>query len=128
MDKFEYELKRQRGETIYAAVVRLSKWLPITVISYFGYLSIAALAGKSTLAAFGLYLVADLKVNTVLSHLAMAAFGLGGTSYGYAQRKLKQRNIERMSRKNEELEQRLDPNRSSSRLTKKGLTRPEDAI
>lgn len=128
MDKFEYELKRQRGETIYAAVVRLSKWLPITGICYFAYLSIAALAGKNTLAAFGLYLVADLKVNTVVSHLAMAAFGIGGTSYGYAQRRLKQKNIERMSRKNEALEQKLDPNRTSSRLTKKGLTRPEDAI
>jgi hypothetical protein len=128
MDNFEYELKRQRGETIHAAVVRLCKWLPITGICCFGYLSIAALAGRSTLAAFGLYLFADLKVNTVVSHLAMATFGIGGTSYGYAQRRLKQKNIERMSRKNEELEQKLDPNRSSSSLTKKGLTRPEDAI
>ena len=128
MDEYEYELRRQKGETIHAAVVRLCKWVPITAICYIGYLCIAALAGKSTLAAVGLYLVADLKVNTILSHLAMAAFGIGGTSYGYLQRRLKRKNIERMSSKNEQLEQKLDSNRSSSRLTKKGLTRPEDEI
>lgn len=78
MDKFEYELKKQRGETINTAVVGLCKWIPITVICWFAYLSIAALAGRSTLASLGLYLVADLKVKKVLSHIAMFAFGTGG--------------------------------------------------
>lgn len=128
MDKFEYELKKQRGETRHAAVVTLCKWVPITVICWFAYLSIQALAGKSTLAAFGLYLVADLKVNKIFSHLAMFAFGIGGTSFGYLQRRLKQKNIERMSHKLEQYELQLDPNRTSSRLTRSGLTRPEDAI
>jgi len=128
MDKYEFQLKRQRGETLHAAVVRLCKWIPIAFICYVAYLSIAALAGKNTLAAFGIYLVADLKVNKFLSHIVMAAFGIGGTAYGYAQKKLQQRNIERMSRVIQEFENKLDPNRSSSRLTIKGLTRPEDAI
>ena len=128
MDNYEFQLKRQRGETIHAAVVRLCKWCPIALIFYFGYLSISALAGKSTLAAFGVYLVTDLKVNKAFSHIVMATFGVGGTTYGYAQRKLKQKNIDRMSRLNERLEQKIDPNRSSSRLTRKGLTRPEDDI
>jgi p-aminobenzoyl-glutamate transporter AbgT len=128
MDKHEYELRRQRGETIHAAVVRLCKWIPITAICYFAYLAIAALAGKSTLAELGFYLIADLKMNKVVSHLVMAAFGIGGTSYGYSQRKLKQKNIERTSKTIQELESRLDPKRSSSRLTRKGLTRPEDDI
>jgi hypothetical protein len=128
MDKFEYELKKQRGETINAAVVRLCKWIPITVICWFGYLSIASLAGRSTLASLGLYLVADLKVNKVLSHIAMFAFGVGGASYGYRQKRLMQRNIERMSPALEQREKQIDPNRSSSRLTSKGQTRPEDEI
>jgi hypothetical protein len=128
MDKYEFQLKRQKGETLHAAVVRLCKWIPIAFICYFAYLSIAALAGKSTLADFGIYLVTDLKVNKVLSHIAMAAFGIGGTSYGYAQKKLYERNIERMSKVIQGLENKLDPNRSSSRLTTKGLTRPEDEI
>lgn len=128
MDKYEFQLKRQRGETLHAALVKLCKWIPITFICYFAYLSIAALAGKSTLAAIGIYLVADLKVNKILSHVVMATFGIGGTFYGYAQKKLQQRNIERMSKVIRNLENKLDPNRSSSRLTTKGLTRPEDAI
>ena len=128
MDKYEFQLKRQRGETLHAALVKLCKWIPITLICYFAYLSIAALAGKSTLAAIGIYLVADLKVNKFLSHIVMAAFGISGTAYGYQQKKLQQRNIERMSKVIQNLENKLDPNRSSSRLTDKGLTRPEDAI
>jgi hypothetical protein len=128
MDKFEYELKKQRGETIHAAVVKLCKWVPITAICWFGYLSVAALAGKSTLAALGIYLVADLKMNKIFSHIAMFAFGLGGSTYGYRQRRLMQKNIERMSRALEDREKQIDPNRSSSRLTRKGQTRPEDAV
>jgi p-aminobenzoyl-glutamate transporter AbgT len=128
MDEYEFQLKRQRGETLHAAVVRLCKWIPIAFMCYVAYLSIAALAGKSTLAAFGIYLVSDLKVNKFLSHIVMAAFGIGGTSYGYAQKRLQQRNIERMSSVIQELENKLDPSRSSSRLTAKGLTRPEDEI
>lgn len=128
MDKYEFQLKRQRGETLHAAVVRLCKWIPLAFMFYVAYLSIAALAGKSTLAAFGIYLVTDLKANKFLSHIVITAFGIGGTSYGYAQKKLQQRNIERMSKVIQNLENKLDPNRSSSRLTAKGLTRPEDAI
>jgi hypothetical protein len=93
MDKFEYELKKQRGETINAAVVKLCKWIPITVICWFGYLSIAALAGRSTLASLALYLVADLKVNKLLSHIVMSAFGIGGASYGYLQKRRKISNV-----------------------------------
>lgn len=126
MTKYEYELSRQRWETLDKAVGNSLKWGPIVGISYFGYLSIVALAGHSTFAQFGLWIATDLKANTVFSHIATSVFGAGGVTYGYRQRHLRQKNIERMSAQLTEYEQIIDPKRSSSGLTKKGRTRPED--
>jgi hypothetical protein len=128
MDQFEFELKRQRGQTIYSAVTQLCKWLPICFIAFCVERAIESLAGRSTLADFGLFLVADLKANKVVSHLITILFGLGGVSYGVVERRLREKNIERMSTQNTELERLLDQRRSSSLLTKKGKTRPEDRI
>jgi hypothetical protein len=128
MNKYDYELKRQRWETVDVVAARLSKWGPICVICYFGYLSIAALAGKATLATFGLWLIADVKINKVFSHAITTAFGVGGITYGYRERKLKRKTIERLSAQVIERERELDPKRSSSRLTTRGATRPEDTI
>ena len=128
MTKYEYELRRQRWETLDVAVARLCKWIPLCVICYFAYLSIASLAGRSTLAQFGLWIITDLKMNTAFSHIVTALFGAGGVPFGVRQRRLRRRNIERMASQLAEYETRLDPKRSSSRLTKKGQTRPEDAL
>jgi hypothetical protein len=128
MNKYEYEIKRQRWETLDTAVARLSKWIPLCVIFYFVYLSIAALAGKATLAQFGLWIAADLKATKVFSHVVTSIFGLGGVTFGYRERKLRQKNIERMSSQLAEYEAKIDPKRSSSRLTRKGSTRPEDTL
>ena len=128
MTKFEYEIKRQRWETLDNAVARLSKWIPICIIAYFVFRSIAALAGKVTLAEFGLWAVADLKATKIFSHIVTSIFGLGGVTFGYRERKLRQKNIERMSTQLAEHETKIDPKRSSSRLTKKGSTRPEDTL
>jgi hypothetical protein len=128
MTKYEYEIKRQRWETLDTAVARLCKWIPICVICYFGYLSISALAGKATLAQFGLWIFADLKATKAFSHVVTSLFGLGGVTFGYRERKLRQKNIERMSAQLTEYEIKIDPKRSSSRLTKKGSTRPEDTL
>lgn len=128
MTKYEYEIKRQRWETLDSAVARLSKWGPFCIISYFVYLSISALAGKATLAQFGFWIFADLKATKVFSHVVTSLFGLGGVTFGYRERKLRQKNIERMSAQLSEYEINFDPQRSSSRLTKKGSTRPEDTL
>jgi hypothetical protein len=128
MDKCEFELKRQRGETINIAVSRLSKWVPLCFIAYMTYLSIAALAGKTTLAQFGMWLVTDLKATKAFSHIVTTLFGTVGVSYGIGERKLRRRNVERMGNRIQELEKIIDPTRSSSRLTSRGSTRREDAI
>ncbi len=128
MDKREFELKRQRWETVHIAVVQSIQWGAICFISFCAYRATAALAGHTTTAQFGMFLLADLKANTIVSHLVTSALGIGGITYGVKQKRLQERNIERLSRQNAELEKRLDPKRTSSRLTPRGTTRPEDRI
>jgi hypothetical protein len=53
-------------------------------------------------------------------------FGGGGVVYGMKHRKLHGDNLERMAGRIAELEKLLDAKRSSSRLTPRGKTRPED--
>jgi len=85
-----------------------------------------AFAGKTTLANFGVSLIADLKANTVFSHLVMGVLGLGGAGYGLRERAQKRKEIKRLGNRVVDLEKRLDPNRTSSGLTIDGRSRPED--
>jgi len=128
MNKYAFELKKQRWMTLDSVVSRMAKWIPICFICWLGYLSIKALAGKSTLSQFGVWIATDLKINKVFSHIVTAMFGCGGVTYGYRERRLRQKNIERMGTQQIELEKLIDAGRSSSRLTKKGRTRPEDRL
>lgn len=85
-----------------------------------------AFAGKPTLVNFGVSLIADLKANTVFSHLVMGIFGLGGAGYGLRERRQKRNEIKRLGNRVVEVEKQLDRNRSSSGLTIDGRSRPED--
>ena len=85
-----------------------------------------AFAGKTTLANLGISLIADLKANTVFSHIVMGILGLGGASYGLRERAQKRKEIKRLGNSLVDLEKRLDPNRPSSGLTIDGRSRPED--
>ena len=49
-----------------------------------------------------------------------------GTAYGIQQRKLRRDTVERLQTRNIELEKKIDQKRSSSKLTARGDTRPED--
>ena len=89
-------------------------------------LAIESLAGKATLADFGVFLYADLKANTVFSHLVMGILGLGGAGYGLRERRQKRKEIKRLGNRVVQLEKKLDTNRSSSGLTIDGMSRPED--
>lgn|SRR5690348_6333529 len=81
-----------------------------------------ALAGKTTITSFALSLLGNEKMlNSVLYILAG-----GGVTYGWGQRRLRRRDIERLTPRPRQLETMLDPNRTSSGLTPRGTTRPED--
>jgi hypothetical protein len=86
------------------------------------FLIAGALAGKTTLASLVLSVLANAKVSDCICLL----FGGGGAVYGVAQRQLRRRAIKRLTGRPKELEVAIDPNRSSSELTARGTTRPED--
>ena len=66
--------------------------------------------------------LADIKMPQWLAYV----FGVGGIGWAYAERKLRQRTVAHMASSKEEAEKRLDPRRTSSNLTARGTSRPED--
>jgi hypothetical protein len=89
-------------------------------------LAVEALAGKATVADFGVFLIADLKANKVFSHVVMAVFGMSGIGYGLRERGLRRKTVKQSGSRIAGLEKRLDRNRTSSGLTNDGRSRPED--
>lgn len=71
---------------------------------------------------------ASLKFETLSSWTCplLIVFGVGGIFYGRRQAKLRKDTVERLHPYQEKYEKSIDPNRSSSRLTPRGETRPED--
>lgn len=100
----------------------LIKWGVIAFVTYYVYLSIISISGKNTSADIAISVLFELEL---LSKL-MGAVGVGGIIYGFLQRKLRKDTIERLQSRITELEKEVDKNRSSSNLTKRGDTRPED--
>lgn len=119
------QLRKQRNAGAVAAVlINLIRWSAVCVICYFGYLSIKSLAGESTTADIGIKLMGDIRLSEVFAYL----FGGGGVAYGYRQKKLRQNTVERLQGRNQTLEEKLDPHRTSSGITPRGETNPEDVI
>jgi hypothetical protein len=81
-----------------------------------------AFAGRDTAATFSLSVITKLQADRWFAYL----FGAGGVGYGLVERRLRRRNIKRLTKHTEELEKRIDPERTSSGLTPEGKTRPED--
>jgi hypothetical protein len=116
-------LKRSRANEGFVSIVNnLIRWGGLVMISYFGFLSAGALAGHHTFADIGIRVLADVRVSEAVAWI----FGGSGVAYGMRQRKLRRDTVERLANRNIELEKRLDPNRTSSQLTPRGDTRPED--
>lgn len=120
----KYELARvtRITEAIVSVFTTAIKWGGLTAIFYFCADTIQALAGKETISNIALSLVTDLKANQYFSYL----FGASGVAYGLAQQRSKKNTIERLQSRKKELEKKIDPGRKSSKLTKRGDTRPED--
>lgn len=83
-----------------------------------------AAAGTTTVAD----LTAAIKLETVSSWTSplLLIFGVGGIFYGRLQARLRQDAIQRLHPYQEKHEQSVDQNRTSSRLTNRGETHPED--
>ena len=81
-----------------------------------------ALAGKTTIANIFLKAIGNLTVSQSLAYI----LGAGGVAYGVGERKVRQKTIQRLQDRNQELEKRIDPHRTSSELTRRGETNPKD--
>lgn len=67
-----------------------------------------------------------LKRKMIIIDVLCIIFGIAGIMYGIKQSKLRKDTIERLQGSNKALELKVDPGRSSSKLTKRGETREGD--
>lgn len=100
---------------------RCTAWV---LIAFFAYLGVDSLAGKITFANIGINFLSEVKTSISLS----ITVGIIGAVYGLKQRKLRRDTVEILQTRIKELESYIDKNRSSSKLTVRGDTRPEDKL
>lgn len=116
-------MRRQRtGGALASVLNNLIRWAGVVGIAGFTYLSIDSLAGQTTDADIGVTLIGNIKLSEVFAFL----FGGGGVFYGLRQRTLRKSTIERLQNRIRKLEESKDPSRTSSGLTQRGDTHPND--
>ncbi len=120
----DYQLSYKKIDSVTVVVREIVKWGAVVLIVRYCYYSIAALAGRSTLADIVVQLLGNLKVSDGI----LALFGTGGIVYGVGQRYLRRRHIQRVVQEKNRLEKMIDPKRTSSDLTERGTTRPGDEL
>ena len=98
------------------------------MIAMFVWLSVKELAGKITIA--DLKLAATMATNTGSPEwkvvIGAIVFGVGGIMFGRRERRLRKDTVERLHPYQLMWEKEHDPKRTSSLITKRGDTRPED--
>lgn len=119
-----------RGDVISRNVQVVSKWLAVCVVAYFVFKSVEILAislnGKVTIADIRFEAITRWFSNSNTTCTLSAILGVAGIFYGRIQSNLKKDAIERLHPYQEKYENLIDRERSSSLLTKRGDTRPED--
>jgi hypothetical protein len=123
-------LERLRIQRRYDLIVRLgglaitrgSKWGFFAYLAYEARLAIVAFAGKATLAG----LIVSLGANATIAIGASWAVSIGVGIWVFLERRLRKGTVERLTLRIKELELSIDRRRSSSQLTPRGDTRPED--
>lgn len=113
-------LDRERINQRYALARTVVRTAGVVAAVYFVSQQIASLAGEQTMVAIELAILGDFKF--------VASITLAGAAAVWAivERRLRYRKVEYMQGRIRELEQKIDPRRSSSGLTLKGTTNPRD--
>lgn len=115
----------RRGNTAMAVTSifnNVIRWGSVVLIVRYMYLSVASLAGQETIANVMISFLANLTVSQSLAYI----FGGGAIIYGVAERRIRQRTIKRLQGRVQQLEIVQDPRRTSSNLTERGETHPQD--
>ncbi len=97
-------------------------WGSLVLIAYLMSGSISSLAGKHTFAEIGIKFLADINIAEAVAYALCG----GGVFYGIKQRNLRRDTIQRLSGRIQILETQKDQNRTTSGITQRGTTRPED--
>src|SRR4029077_3022726 len=103
--EYEERFAFKKVDAVVSVVGLALKFAAVVLCVRYGYLSVVALAGKSTFADVGFRILGNLKVSEGISYI----FGTGGVIYGVGQRQLRRRNIERIVPLKNKLETILDP-------------------
>jgi|SRR5580704_7964920 hypothetical protein len=120
--ELEFRLRLARMHVISTVLTTGIKYGALVACVGLTYLSIAALAGKTTLASFGLEVLGNIKLSQGICTILTG----GSILYGVGQRQLRHRAVKRLANTKNELERIIDKGRASSGLTDTGTTRPED--
>jgi hypothetical protein len=118
----EYLLRAKKLDIVDTAIRLLIPWGSLALIAFWVHGDVIALAGRQTLANIGLSVFGDIRVSDAVAYI----FGAAGAGYGIAERTVRRRTIARLAGENIALEQLVHPERSTSHLTKRGTTSPED--
>ena len=116
------ELALHRINGLVSVFHSLIRWAGIVLIARYGFLAIESLSGQTTLADVGIAFLGDVNVSIAIAWVA----AIGGIAYGWRQRKLRKDTVERLCARIAQLEKTIGNVRSSSHLTARGETRPED--
>jgi len=129
------------GDNVSRVVHSLIKYGAYVLIAYYAIAQpIDSLSGKTTQADIKIDSATSLSVNRsdttpvgsrstnycLIFGAVSLVFGFAGIAYGWKQAKLRKDVVERIQARNQTLEKKLDPKRSTSSLTPRGDTRPED--
>lgn len=118
-------IKRSRiAEGVIQVSNNLIKYGALVWVFHEIYLMVESLSGKTTLADIGVSFLGGLKISIVIAWASCIA----GIIYGLIQKKLRKDTVERLQTRIAKLERESDPKRSSSNLTTRGDTRPEDRV
>ena len=108
-----------------APLPKYAAWVgAIWIAGHYIVQAVTVLSGHQTDASFVVKILMNLQADRWMAYIA----GGGGLVYGWNERRIKRKNIERLSHHTEELEKRLDPQRTSSNLLRDGTTRREDRL
>ncbi len=120
----EYALRARRMQLSFSAFNHAVRWGGIVTCVYIFGQAIESLAGEFTIADIAVQFLGRAWISTGLAWVLAG----GGIFYGLRQRKLRRDTVERLSPAKVQREKEIDPGRSSSRLTPRGETNPEDEI
>src|SRR5713101_6446433 len=111
--ELKYRFRFRVLDLIGSTLNLLVPWGSLVLIAFMIADALKGLSGRTTLADIGVKFLIDIRMSEAIAYVLAA----GGMAYGYKERRLRQKNIPRLSARNQELERRIDPGRSTSGLT-----------